>query len=312
MANTYQVFDHIETFPGGREEVFEGMDPVFPYLAVRSDHDRYVEHAVTWHWHQEIEMFYVEGGEVDYLTAHEHVLLKAGDIGFVNANVLHATRAHNKQDGCSLLVHVFKPAFLADPTSRIYKNYIAPLLAATSIEICVVTPEDKGGKVLCNAMLRAFKTYEAATTGWELQLRDQLAELWLGFYKLVEGRIAEGPQRLPRPADERLKDMLSFVGEHYFEHIGVPEIAEAGFASERECHRTFKAELGVTPSQYLRDYRVEQACRMLVHTTRPLAQIGNQTGLGSPSHFGQVFREALGCTPRDYRKRWQNSDSLAN
>lgn len=310
MANTYEIFDHIETFPGGREELLESMKADFPYLGLRSEHDRYVEKTVAWHWHQEIELFYCESGEIDYMTPHEHVVVKPGDVGFVNANVLHSTCAHNKASGCNLLIHMFKPSFLVDPTSRIYKECVEPLIAATSIEMLVVTPEDKGGKQLCNLVARSFKTFEAADTLWQLKLRDEIADTWLNFYKRLEERIEEGPLRMPRPVDERLRDMLTFVGAHYHEHIGVPEIAEAAFASERECHRTFKDELGVTPSQYLRDYRVQQACRMLIHTTRPLSQIGEQTGLGTPSHFGQVFRESLGCTPSTYRKRWQNNDSI--
>lgn len=310
MANSYEIIDHIETFPGGREELFEGMQPDFGHMALRSEHNRYVDKTVIWHWHQEIEFFYVESGEIDYMTPHEHVLVKPGDVGFINANVLHSTCAHNKADDCNLLVHMFKPSFIANPASRIYKNCVEPLTSATSIEMLVVTPEDRAGKQLCNLMLRSFKTFEKADTGWELKLRDEISDIWLAFMQRVEHRIKEGPMRMPRPADERLRDMLSFVGEHYFEHIGVPEIAEAAFASERECHRTFKDELGITPSQYLRDYRIQQACRMLVHTTRPLSKIGEQSGLGSPSHFGQVFRESLGCTPSAYRKRWQKYDSM--
>lgn len=310
MTNSYEVFDHIETLPGGREELITQIKPDFPYLGIRSEHDRYVEHGVTWHWHQEVELFYVESGKIDYMTPHEHVVIEPGTVGFVNANVLHATKAHADTPNSNLLIHMFRPALLAEPNSRMYKASIAPLLAATSIELCVVTPEDKGGKKLCDMVKRSFKTYETGAANWEMHLRDEIAEIWLTFSARLADRVQDGSMRMPSAADERLKDMMSYVGEHYYEHIGVPDIAEAAFASERECHRTFKSALGVTPSQYLRDYRVQQACRMLVHTTRPLSQIGEQSGLGSPSHFGQVFREALGCTPREYRKRWQNNDSI--
>lgn len=184
-------FDHIETHPGGREEVLDDISEDFPYLSVLSQHDRYHERTAPWHWHQELELFYVLEG-------------------------------------------------------------------------------DRAG--VRDRMYRAFETAVGEGDGWELLLRA----------------------------------MLDFVGRHYAERISVADVAAAAFASERECHRTFREELGVTPAQYLRDYRIQQACRMLAHTTRPIAAVGEMSGLGTASHFGQVFRAAMGCTPREYRSRWQD------
>ena len=33
--------------------------------------------------------------------------------------------------------------------------------------------------------------------------------------------------------------------------------------------------------------------------------VGRASGLGSGSYFGKLFREAMGCTPSEYRRRWQ-------
>lgn len=218
-------FDHIETHPGGREEVLDDISEDFPYLSVLSQHDRYHERTAPWHWHQELELFYVLEG-------------------------------------------------------------------------------DRAG--VRDRMYRAFETAMGKGDGWELRLRDELSEVWLDFVELARPRLSDGPAEMPRPREERLRAMLDFVGRHYAERISVADVAAAAFASERECHRTFREELGVTPAQYLRDYRIQQACRMLAHTTRPIAAVGEMSGLGTASHFGQVFRAAMGCTPREYRSRWQD------
>ena len=34
--------------------------------------------------------------------------------------------------------------------------------------------------------------------------------------------------------------------------------------------------------------------------------VGRASGLGSSSYFGKLFREAMGCTPSEYRRRWQD------
>lgn len=303
MPNTYTVPDHLETMPGGSEERFGVLASDYPYLALRLEHDRYIGQEIGWHWHEGVELFYVQSGEVECATPHEYGVLKAGSVGFVNANVLHTTCAHEGTPKSNLLVHVFAPELLADPASRIYANYIEPILNASSAELVSITPEDN--KALVQATKRSFRTYEQAKPGWEFALRTQLSDIWLALYTMLEPQLTGASVRTSHASDERLKTMMAFVGEHYGEHIGVPEIAESAFASERDCYRTFNEALGVSPAQYVRDYRISQACRLLANTTDPIAQVGAQTGLGSPSHFGQVFREAIGSTPSEYRASHQ-------
>lgn len=305
-GGSYAVFDRIEMRPGGREELLDGIGEDFPYLGVRSEHDRYADRAVPWHWHQEIELFYACSGSVDYATPHDRAVVREGSAGLVNANVLHATNATGGRRGANLLIHEFRPALLAEPSSRVYRRYVEPLTSATSVELLVATPEDEATRGLCEAVRRSFETFELGGDGWELRLRNELSEIWLGFLELARPRLSGGPATMPSAREERLRAMLDYVGRHYPERISVADIAAAAFSSERECHRTFRESLGVTPQQYLRDYRVQQACRMLAHTTRPMGAVAELSGLGSASHFGQVFRAAMGCTPSEYRHKWQD------
>lgn len=85
-GGSYAVFDRIEMRPGGREELLDGIGEDFPYLGVRSEHDRYADRAVPWHWHQEIELFYACSGSVDYATPHDRAVVREGSAGLVNAN----------------------------------------------------------------------------------------------------------------------------------------------------------------------------------------------------------------------------------
>lgn len=48
---------------------------------------------------------------------------------------------------------------------------------------------------------------------------------------------------------------------------------------------------------------------MLAHTTRAISAVAGMSGMGSSSHFGVEFRAAMGCTPSEYRQRWQDSDN---
>lgn len=305
-SNQFAIYTQIRTLPGGREELIPEIKPEFPYAAIDSQHNNFTNKFVPWHWHQEIEVVLCYGNPVEYDTPHEHVVLTKGMVALINANVVHSTHAKDDADGANLYVHLFRPQLIAEPGSRIWERYIEPLINTTSIELMVASPEGSAlEQEICAKVARAFKIFENGDAGWEMRLRDQLAEAWLDFFELAQPHLGGGPAAMPTAASERIKTMLEFVYKHYAEHISVADIAAAAFSSERECHRTFKSELGLSPAQYLRDYRVQQACRMLAHTTRPMATVAQMSGLGTPSHFGQVFRETMGCTPTEYRSRWQ-------
>lgn len=47
-------------------------------------------------------------------------------------------------------------------------------------------------------------------------------------------------------------------------------------------------------------------CQMLAQGDLPITAIGQACGLGSTSYFGKTFQCHLGCTPSDYRKKWQD------
>lgn len=302
-----RVYDHITFWPGGREESFDDVERDFPYLAIKSDHDYYQGNAVPWHWHQELELFYVEQGPIEYETLHERAMLPTGAAGLVNANVLHMTKTGDGKEGRVLLVHIFHPRFLAETNTRIDRLFIQPLITTTSIELVALLPTDASSRELREALATSFETVRRGEDGWELRLRNELAGIWLQLVERVRPLIGDGPSPL-HARDERLKTMMAYVALHYPERIGVAQIAQAGGVSERECYRTFQATLGVTPAHYLRVFRMEQACRMLVHTTRPISTIGALCGLGTPSHFGHAFRGAMGCTPTEYRTRWHDYD----
>ena len=108
--------------------------------------------------------------------------------------------------------------------------------------------------------------------------------------------------------NDKVKLMMVYIHEHFAEKISIPELAAAAFLSERECFRIFHDCLHMTPVEYMKNYRLQAACQMLAKGQEPVTSISHACGLGSSSYFGKVFREYMGCTPMEYRCKWQNND----
>ena len=83
---------------GSKEEKPPYVTPDFPYVALRAELDFYREPFVPWHWHNAIELFYVESGELKYHTPNETLVFPSGSAGMVNANVLHMTQIQTRRE----------------------------------------------------------------------------------------------------------------------------------------------------------------------------------------------------------------------
>ena len=65
--------------------------------------------------------------------------------------------------------------------------------------------------------------------------------------------------------------------------------------------RAFKQSMGMTPTNYIAERRIEGATKLLQETDLPIAEIALRSGFSSQSHFTTSFRRVAGATPRAFR-----------
>lgn len=297
----------IEFYTGSKEELLPGFASDFPYIASKSELDKYIGHFVPWHWHRPVELFYMESGSLEYYTPHGKILFPAGSGGMVNSNVLHMTKAVSRSEPNIQLLHIFDTSLLAgEQGSRLEKKYITPIVTAPQIEIIPVFPgKDKQDEAL-SLILKAFQI-SSDEFGYEMKLREILSEIWLILCEL--SRPMQEKSGEYNKSNDKIKLMMIYIHEHYAEKISISQLAAAVYLSERECFRVFHDCLHTTPMEYIKTYRLQMACQMLARGQKPLTDISHACGLGSSSYFGKVFREYAHCTPSEYRKKWQDCDT---
>lgn len=302
MKSIQEIRFHI----GSKEELLPDFMDDFPYIASRAELDKYVGRFVPWHWHRAVELFYIESGMLEYYTPKGKILFPAGSGGMVNSNVLHMTKTATKSATNIQLLHIFDASLLAGGQGNlIAKKYITPVVTSPQIEIIPLFPEKPvQGKILTH-ILDTFQ-FSRSEFGYELKLREALAEIWLLLFEQARPMLDEKDQRDKN--NDKIKLMMIYIHEHYSERIAISELAASAFLSERECFRIFRNYLHMTPVEYMRDYRLQMSCQMLVMSEKSITEISNACGLGSSSYFGKIFREYIHCTPSEYRKKWQDNN----
>ncbi len=296
---------NIEFHTGSKEELLPGFSAEFPYIATRVFIDQYIGRFVPWHWHKAVEIFYMESGTLEYCTAKEKWVFPPGSGGMLNSNVLHSTKALNGTGETIQMLHIFDVSLLAgEQGSRIEQKYILPLSAALQVEMIPLYPENpKEAEIL--KLIQEALCLKEQDFGYEIRLREALTKIWLLLFEQARGQM-ENQEEYDKNND-KIKEMMIYIHEHYDRKITVEELAASAFLSERECFRVFRSCLHMTPLEYMKNYRLQMACQMLAREGDSVTEIAQACGLGSSSYFGKVFREYARCTPLEYRKRCRKS-----
>lgn len=275
----------------------------FPYWRSRAELNALVRHANPWHWHDAIELLYVERGRLEYFTPKGSVLLQEHSAIFVNTGVLHSTRWSSSEESNIQRVHFFSPEFIGGGTNNaIYDHLVAPLVWRKDIDVIPIHKEEESNRELLE-MIRESYLLDNKDKSFDLQIRATLSEIWLKLLSISESIPVKDEDWM----GSEVKQLLGFVYDHFAEPITIDDLAAAGLTSRRQVFRIFQNTLHTTPMEYIEKYRVQYACKLLMETDLSITEIAMRCGMNSISYFGKRFRNIQGQTPSEFRKRWHDT-----
>ena len=94
-----------------------------------------------------------------------------------------------------------------------------------------------------------------------------------------------------------VKNALHFIQCNYTSDISVEDIACYIRISRSHLYRLFIDTMGISPKEYLMNFRINQACGLLRTSDMTIAQISASTGFNDPLYFTRVFKTVKGITP---------------
>lgn len=97
-------------------------------------------------------------------------------------------------------------------------------------------------------------------------------------------------------------NIISYIKENYSNKIEIEDIAQKLYISPAHLIRIFKKETGLTPHQYLIQYRLLSSIQLLKYSDMNMEQIAKAVGFSSSSHFISSFKKQYGCTPFKYNE----------
>ena len=91
------------------------------------------------------------------------------------------------------------------------------------------------------------------------------------------------PNGITLPNEEWVEQIKDYIEKHYDESLTLDMLAEMCHGSPFHLQRTFKRIIGLTPIEYIQQFRVLKATEYLLHTNQSIKEISTAVGIETQS-----------------------------
>ncbi len=123
------------------------------------------------------------------------------------------------------------------------------------------------------------------------------------YYSPESAYEQSGGQLIHQEDKEFMDSVTAIIKENLAQDTLRPElIADKLGTNTRALYRRFKKISPLTPSDFIKDYRMKHAAQLLVTTNLSVQEIIYQVGISNKSYFYREFSAKYGVTPGQYRQ----------
>ena len=252
------------------------------------------------HWHNEMEIVYVEEGEFEECIDFEHYHVRKGDIVLINPYVLHSFRQYENERSVFKTI-MFDFSMLTGNTADASSiKYFNPFLEGNYLSPKIISPDNSHYYELKECVLEIISTYSKHENFFELKIKSELYRLFFVLFKhFFECR--SGDTVIKDSTTRNIKIILDYISENYAKPITIDELAEKVDLSKHYFMRFFKKYMGTTCIEYINDYRLNIAANLLVTTRMQITEVAVSIGITNLSYFNRILRKKYNMTPKEYR-----------
>jgi len=253
------------------------------------------EAICDWHFHNEFELLMLKEGEKIYYTNNETVMLKKGDIVFVNQRTPHKTKSLS---GSKSILFQFNNEFSVD-VPNLYK-FALSLFNNTKNPIVLFKDKTFINEQLKECFRKIRNENSKKDKAHGMYIRAYVLEILSCLYR--NDIIDEPSSLLHMKTISRLLPVFEYVDSNYQEQINLDDISNILNIDKAHFCRLFKKATHTTFLEYLNFVRVCSAEYLLRETTKSVSEIAFETGFLSSAYFAKVFKKFNHFTPSEYRK----------
>ncbi|MEC0240167.1 AraC family transcriptional regulator [Paenibacillus dokdonensis] len=125
------------------------------------------------------------------------------------------------------------------------------------------------------------------------------------LYRVLQGQHGNLLEQIALEGSStfRIRDVIEQIMNNYDRSLRIEELAEIANMSTASLHRHFKEVTAMSPIQFQKHLRLQEARRLLLSESTDAADVAFQVGYESPSQFSREYSRMFGFPPREDIKR---------
>ncbi len=130
----------------------------------------------------------------------------------------------------------------------------------------------------------------------------------LGYLHLFLSQLIEqhGMDRYPDRTGDRkdvyVQKAVEYIGMNYSRKMSISELSRHIGLDRSYLGSLFKEHLGVSPQDFLINFRMNKACELIKSDNLTIGDISRSVGYDDQLLFSKLFKKHLGVPPSEYRK----------
>lgn len=263
---------------------------------------------VPLHWHKELEMVVIQKGEGFISVDFDRRAVRAGDIVFIRPGQLHSIEQNGTKKMEYENIILKEEMFISGEGDLCAEQFIGPLVRGELGCASFITPAFSGFLELSDCISRIDRLCEKRPEGYQLAVKGLLFQFL--FHLISHRQENQAPVYHARPL-EKIKMILKHVEEHYAEHITIDDMAALTFYSKSHFMKFFRTHMGISFIEYLNDYRLTIAERLLKTSDASILEIAQMSGFDNLSYFNRLFKRKYGQSPGRQRRLYESGQGDA-
>ncbi|MHC1696080.1 MAG: AraC family transcriptional regulator [Eubacteriales bacterium] len=259
-----------------------------------------VHHGKVWlHSHNFYEFVYVDKGFSLHSYNGKTTILTPGDLFAISPHDIHSYTNAYQTTIYNCLFDLYELEGLGSEVMSLPGIKWA-LDGSAELPLVKVGLSERHDLVLLLERMR-WERYNKAQ-GWEVALKSQLIQFLLAFSRIAQNAKSTIPDAKGSYLGYIYKVLLFIEDNYKNSEITTADIAEYTGLSVDYVSKQFKNQLSMSPSEYMRKFRIAKSMELLKSTDLSVAEITEMTGFKDISLFSRVFKQTIGKSPLSFRK----------
>jgi len=270
-----------------------------PSKALLVRHFTMPQFDAPFHFHPEYELTLIVKGEGQRFVGKQVDNFSDGDLVFLGSHLPHCWINHQNENQTELseaIVVQFNQHFLGEDFFNLNEFVAIKMFLDKSKAGFDIQGNDK-----IKITNRLFEIINATPMQQILILMDILDLLSRAVQlKPLDLSFAENDFKVSET--NRFQKVFSYLITHYKEDISLAKIAGIADLSPTSFCRYFRSITQQSFVEVLLEFRIKQACHLLLNTDMAIREIAFQSGFYDVPYFNRIFKKKKGISPKQYKK----------